>query len=655
MNKLSTLLTAVAMALCFSQHAIAKEISYADAMQTARAALIDNTRMKLSANTPMECVYSLQATTGTALYIFAPQGGNGFAVVAGNDVAAPLIGFSDQGSFDPNNIPPNMADMLAGYQRQINYAIANGLQPRGAINAATDPKEEVSMICKTTWDQDAPYWNLCPTKYGSKCYTGCVATAMAQVMKVYDWPKTGKGTGIGSYSSKSLAHTYDWTNMLNSYSGNYTSTQGSAVAQLMVDCGYSVDMSYSTQGSGANTDEVPNAFVDNFSYDRAIDYIHREQYSETEWNDLMYHQIKNGWPILYGGFASDGSGGHQFIADGYKKGGYYHINWGWSGMSDGFFLLSVLDPYSQGAGGATAGFTDGQDAVIFIRLPRANSVRPTTIDCPGNFVKTASSGNNATFGVTSGQLWGITMNGFVNIGGTSSITATLGVLAIPADNPQESVIIPSSTTVSFKKWSTVQRTFQVSLANLANGTYYIFPYSKANTGADWQRIKATYGKQQYVVLSRSGSTNVFSSPSGVKYNPVFTIYMPDTITMSPNTSCTLAPTVIPADATNTKLSYSVDDKTLVTIDQNTGVITSTGKTGSTILTTSATDGSKISAKTVLIVNSGGVGSKEVEDPNAPKDVYNMMGICLIRNATPEQISTLPKGLYIIGGKKVFIR
>lgn len=655
MKRLSTLIAVAAVALCCNQHAIAKEISYNDAMQTARAALLENTRMKLSANTPMECVYSLEATQGTALYIFAPEGGEGFAVVAGNDVAAPLIGFSDQGTFDPNNIPPNMANMLAGYQRQINYAIANGLSPRGVINAATDPKQEIPMICKATWDQDAPYWNMCPTKYGSRCYTGCVATAMAQVMKVYEWPKTGNGYGLGTYASKSLAHTYDWTNMRNSYSGSYTTTEGNAVAQLMVDCGYSVDMDYSTQGSGANTDEVPNAFVNNFSYDKAIDYIHREQYSETEWNDLMYYQIENGWPILYGGFAADGSGGHQFIADGYKKGGYYHINWGWGGMSDGYFLLSVLDPYQQGSGGATAGFTDGQDAVTFIRMPRANSVRPTTIDCPGNFVKKSSSGNNATFGVTSGNIWGITMNGFVNLGGTSSITATLGVLAIPADNPKESVIIPSSTTTNFKKWSNIQSSFQVSLANLANGTYYLFPYSKANTGADWQRIKATYGKQQYVVLSRSGSTNVFSSPSGVKYNPVFTIYMPDTITISPATTYTLAPTVIPADGTNTKVTYSVEDNSLVTIDQNTGVITSTGKQGTTILTTAATDGSQIRTKTVVVVTSGSADSAEMDDPNAPVDVYNMMGICLIRNASPEQINALPKGLYIIGGKKVIIR
>lgn len=655
MKKFPTLIAIAAMALCFSQHAIAKEISYADAMRTARSALLERTHMKLSANTSMECVYRLEATQGVALYVFAPEGGDGFAIVAGNDVAAPVIGFSDQGSFDPGNIPPNMANMLAGYQRQINYAIANGLPPRGAINAATDPKQEVPMICKTTWDQDAPYWNMCPTKYGSRCYTGCVATAMAQVMKVYDWPKTGKGSGLGSYSSKSLAHTYDWANMRDAYGSSYTTAQGNAVAQLMVDCGYAVDMSYSPQGSGANTDDVPNAYVNNFSYDKAIDYIHREQYSETEWNDLMYHQIENGWPILYGGFASDGSGGHQFIADGYKKGGYYHINWGWGGMSDGFFLLSVLDPYSQGAGGATAGFTDGQDAVIFIRLPRENSVRPTAIDCPGNFVKTAASGDNATFGVTSGGIWGITMNGFINLGGTSSITANLGILAIPAGNPQESVIIPSSTTATFKKWSTVQRSFQVSLSNLPNGTYYLFPYSKATDSEDWQRIKASYGKQQYVVLSRSGSTNVFSSPAGVKYNPVFTIYMPDTISMNPNDTYTLTPTVIPADGTNTKVSYSLEDNSLVTIDQATGVITSSGRKGTTILTTAATDGSRIRTKTVLIVNDAGAGSVTTGDPDAPGDVYNMMGICLIRNASPEQINALPKGLYIIGGKKVIIR
>lgn len=654
MKKIFTLITAIAVTFGFTQRAIAEEISYSDAMQTARAVLLENTHMKLSANTPMQCVYSLQSTTGVALYVFTPEEGEGFAIVAGNDVAAPVIGFSDQGTFDPNNIPPNMANMLAGYQRQINYGIANGLSPRGAINAATDPKEPVAMICQAKWDQDAPYWNMCPTRYGSRCYTGCVATAMAQVMKVYEWPKKGKGYGLGSFSSNSLAHTYDWANMLNVYGSSYTSAQGNAVAQLMVDCGYSVDMSYSTSGSGANTDEVPNAFVNNFSYDKAIDYIHREQYSETEWNDLMYYQLKNGWPILYGGFASDG-GGHQFIADGYKKGGYYHINWGWGGTSDGYFLLSALDPYTQGAGGANSGFNTGQDAVTFIRLPRENSVRPTTIDCPGNFVKSSASGNTVTFGVTSGSLWGMTMNGFINLGGTSSITATMGILAIPADNPQESVIISASGSTTFKKWSTKLSSYQVSVANLPNGTYYLFPYSKANTSDQWQRVKATNGKQQYVVLKRNGDTNIFSSPSGVKYNPVYTIYMPDTIKMNVNDTYTLAPTVLPADGTNTNVAYSLTDKSLGNIDQTTGVISSTNKKGTTILTTAATDGSKIQTQTVLIIDDLGVSNLEADDPNAPKDVYNMMGICLIRNASPEQINALPQGLYIIGGKKVIIR
>lgn len=653
MNRILVLIAVACTGYLFSQKAMAKEISYNDAMQNARTALMDNTTMKMSANTTMNCVYSLEATSGTALYVFVPENGEGYAVVAGNDVAAPIIGFSDQGVFDPNNIPPNMANMLAGYQREINFAIANGYSSRGAINAATDPKAEVAMICKAKWDQDAPYWNMCPTKYGRHCYTGCVATAMAQVMKVYNWPKAGKGNGLGSYASNSLAHTYDWANMLNSYGSSYTTAQGNAVAQLMVDCGYAVDMSYSTSGSGANTDEVPNAFVNNFSYDRAIDYIHREQYSETEWNDLMYYQIEHGWPILYGGFASDG--GHQFIADGYKKGGYYHINWGWSGDSDGYFLLSALDPSSQGAGGASSGFNTGQDAVIFIRMPRENSVRPTTIDCPGNFVKTASSGNNATFGVTSGEMWGTTMNGFVNLGGTSSITATPGVLAIPAANPQASVFIPTSSATTFKKWSTILRTFQVSLANLSDGTYYLFPYSKPNGSNDVQRIKATNGKQQYVVLSRSGNTNVFSTPSGVKYNPVFAIYMPDTIVMEPNTSYTLAPTVLPADGTNTRVEYTLPSNASVKLDQTTGVLTSTSVQGFVTLTTAATDGSKVQTRTVINVTYAGVESARQDDTNAPKDVYNMMGICIKHNATPEQINSLPKGLYIIGGKKVIIR
>ena len=221
---------------------------------------------------------------------------------------------------------------------------------------------------------------------GKRTYSGCVATAMAQVLnwhkyparatgtKTYTWENGGKQTLSADLSEKAL----DWNNMLANYSnGAGTTAQREAVAWLMKVCACSVNTDYggdSEGGSGATPSVVARALNENFSYDAGAEYKYRCFYEETEWDNMLVESLQQNGPIIYAGFGS--GGGHCFVFDGCKTDGTFHINWGWSGSSDGYFRTSSVNPSSLGAGGGTGGgFSDNQGAVFYMKRP-AGGTRP---------------------------------------------------------------------------------------------------------------------------------------------------------------------------------------------------------------------------------------------------------------------------------------
>lgn len=318
------------------------------------------------------------------LYVFNVEKNGGFVIVSNDDRTIPILGYSDSGAIDPNNMPSNMLAWLQGYADEIAWlqqhsstviAPASTDVPRRVGSHVTTP---ISPLVTTTWDQGAPYNNLCPKYSGNnRSATGCVATAMAQVMNYHQWPQSAT-TAIPGYTSYSYklslsslpAVTFDWNNMLNSYSGSASGAAADAVAKLMQYCGYSVEMDYGPS-SGSNTDMVAAALKEYFDYNTTTtQFVSRSMYTAAKWADLIYHELANGRPVVYGGMSS--GGGHEFVCDGYKyenSTDLFHINWGWSGTSDGYFVLSALDPDEQGIGGSSSddGFNYGQDAVIGIQ------------------------------------------------------------------------------------------------------------------------------------------------------------------------------------------------------------------------------------------------------------------------------------------------
>lgn len=659
MKKRFTIVTLMSATLLLPATISARELSVSEALTNVRAyAAQSGCRM----GTNLQLIHQVNTPTkGVACYVFSAANGKGFTIASGNDIAAPVLGYSENGTFDPNNIPPGLQHMLNYYSEEIEKGEQAGLAryEESPYYTSTYQKTAIEPICKTKWDQDAPYWNLCPTSYGSRCYTGCVATAMAQAMYVYKYPSKSKGSATWNGSTVNFNRTYAWNNMLLTYTGSYTTAQGTAVAELMVDAGKSVDMGYSTSGSGAMTDVVPQAMVNNFSYDQAIAYTQADQYPISDWNDMMYYQLANGWPIIYGGFGTGYNGGHQFICDGYRSGDYFHINWGWSGVSDGYYKLTALAPGSQGAGGNTSDFSTGCDAVYYVREPMEGSEKQTQISCRGNFVAGTSTSSQTQFKVTSGSLWGSTRNYFMNLGGFQ-FNAEVGVRLIDATDPAKTYTVAATNgMITWKKWATGLASFNVSFTgqNIAQGKYYVFPVSRAQGKTEWERIMCPRGKQQYVVMTvTSDGSTVFSSPTSPNYVPVHTVYMASADSVVKNTTLQLKPIVIPSDGTNPALRYTSSNTDIATVDPVTGVVTGVA-VGSCKITATTTDGSLISSSTIVKVNGTGSVNTVANNLDSPADVYTVTGIRVATQVKPSEImnQNLTPGIYIAGGKKYVIR
>jgi hypothetical protein len=353
-------------------------------------------------------------------YVFAANGNDGFIIISGDDVAKPVLGYSDDGTYDDNN--PNLAYWLENLSQEIEYAIVNSLpqdeqikakwealerdeQPAGASGDYLDP------LVKTKWNQDAPYNNLCPEISGTPTYTGCVATAMAQIMKYHGHPAS-RTVEIPGYTSSSAGlgigpipvSGYDWNNMANTYSSSSTSIENQAVAELMYHCGVSVKMDYGTGASNAYSSDVVTALRSYYDYDAGLAYLFRSDYSYLNWVSMLKTELKAGRPVFYNGSGS--GGGHAFVCDGYDINDLFHFNWGWGGSSDGYFEVSALNPGSIGIGGGAGGYNQGQGMIIGIRP--SGSGETVTVTNLGLYSfeasKSSLSSKTESFSVTAGTL-----------------------------------------------------------------------------------------------------------------------------------------------------------------------------------------------------------------------------------------------------------
>ena len=393
------------LALLSSTCALADNISGDQALQLARQFVTHRAPASGQRHAPAATQQVTPAGQVSGLYVFNVGSDGGFVIVSNDDRTTPVLGFSDSGHLDTQNIPSNMRAWLQGYADEIAWLQKQEVQLTPSVRKAPKAKRAPQLIdnhvavapmLQTTWSQNRPYNDQTPyykqeaadgpVTYSKDyvdgyqhCVTGCVATAMAQVMKYHQWP-TGQTTNIPAYTWPSAGIgldglspvTFSWSNMLNSYAGSYTTAQSEAVSTLMKYCGWSVGMDYGPS-SGSNTEAVATALVQYFGYNSSTTQtVARTFYTYADWMALIYHEVYNGRPVVYGGQSS--GGGHEFVCDGYKYENatdFFHINWGWGGLSDDYFVLSVLKPNLEGIGGSSTndGYRSGQDAVIGIQKP----------------------------------------------------------------------------------------------------------------------------------------------------------------------------------------------------------------------------------------------------------------------------------------------
>ena len=333
------------------------------------------------------------------LYIF--NGNPGFVVMAADDCVQPILGYSLTGKFIAENMPTNVSGWLQGYNDEIQYVIDNKLKATTETaklwkdlidgnSKAAKTTTIVDNLLTTTWDQDPYYNDMCPydSQAGELTVTGCVATAMAQIMKYWEHPIHGTGSHsythdtYGVLSANFGSTTYNWDNMPNSIS-----SANSSIAQLMYHCGVSVDMDYdiaSNGGSGAVTAYVANALTNYFDYQQST-FKYKVNYEST-WVSMLKTELDNGRPLQYSGRGS--VGGHSFVCCGYDSDNKFYFNWGWSGRNDGFYALNNLVPGSGGSGGAGYSFNNNQGAIFGIQ-PNTPSINPPTI-------ATSVNGTNVT-------------------------------------------------------------------------------------------------------------------------------------------------------------------------------------------------------------------------------------------------------------------
>ena len=306
----------------------------------------------------------------SSLYIFNIGENDGFVIVSGDDRIDPILGYADTGTFDEKELPENARAWLS---------LALPSPTGGDISSMVTPSswrgqgEAIRPLLPTLWAQRSPYNLLCPGGYA----TGCVATAMAQVMRYYEWPRE-ETTAIPAYSKyEELPPTkFDWDLMLSGYDGTEPEEQTMAVARLMQYCGWAVEMSYGSTSS-AYERMIPVALRSYFGYDAGTRIVNRLDYTIAQWDSIIYTELAAGRPVIYSGQKS--SGGHEFVCDGYDGNGFYHINWGWGGSSNGYFRLSVLTPPTTGTGGGSSkgGYNLYQTAVIGIQPDQGGSIAPS--------------------------------------------------------------------------------------------------------------------------------------------------------------------------------------------------------------------------------------------------------------------------------------
>lgn len=281
-----------------------------------------------------------------------------YVIISADNEYYPVIGFSDEANLSTADMPPAMKWWLEMQHEDTRKNPANTpynnhidetwqMLSEGNIPSSSAAKGDISPLLTCRWNQDSPYNFHCPefsSGPGGRCYAGCVATAMSQIMYYHRYPDKGNGSNTyqhvfyGNITADFGSTTYDWNSMSNVINNN----SKEAISLLMFHCGVAVGMNYSPLGSSANSEYAATAFVDFFKYSNRLDYKSKNEYDNADWNQMLIDNLEMSQPVYYSGY-DPSAGGHAFVCDGVKDSCYFHFNWGWSGSGNGYFYISNLN------------------------------------------------------------------------------------------------------------------------------------------------------------------------------------------------------------------------------------------------------------------------------------------------------------------------
>lgn len=519
MNKKSILL---GISVILASTGFAAGLTPAQALERASSSAEGKRLIGIKAQPQLAFTYE-DKSGDAAVYVFNQPQNGGMMFLSADDIAMPVLGYTDSGCFDSSDVPPVVAYWLGEYAREIEYAKRSGRAVSSARQAYPSSWTYVHPRLTTQWNQDAPYNRLTPELGNSHAPTGCVATAMAQVMNYWKYPETGQGSIAYYLGSQMLTMQFDrekfqWDEMLNRYvNGNYTEEQAYAVSYLMKACGYSTEMGYTRNGSGTPTGKAGIALVKYFNYDGNIKRALRCTHSDLEWATMVYDQVKNVGPVIYDGDSPDG--GHAFVVDGYDGNGYFHVNWGWGGKCNGYYLLTALNPSEQGTGGSFGGFNSDQGMVYDIQKPTGKPAGelPSFLTMFGS-VKASMSGNEITF-----KVYGWQDPGFANMS-LGAVQFNFGIEIqneSGSEDPKYYVCVSPTAQVLQPGFLALASTTPVARIpnNLADGRYKVtLMYKKVTSTNNWEHFGVPIGNMDYVYVTKKGNDFTVENPSRMRIN-----------------------------------------------------------------------------------------------------------------------------------------
>ncbi len=484
---------------------------------------------------------SMQIAANTGYYyIYNVGNDNGFVIVSGDDRTNPILGYSTEGHFDATKVPSNMQAMLDGYAAQLQRLATMSDVEAATVLAAprraqsVNTRNSIAPLITTKWDQATPYWNHCPEfmhvedgdTIGELSYTGCVATSMAQIMKYHNWPAQCSQTipsytanyydpyteEYGTFVTDALEPiAFDWAHMKDTYTGAEDEVYTEAVSWLMLYAGCAAQMKYGLSASSTSDPYIPKALNNYFDYDANL--VYRSDYDQPTWEEMIYQELAAGRPMIYNGRAGSG-GGHSFVCDGYERGDYYHINWGWGGLGNGYFVLSVLNPYAGGIGSSSSaeGYNIDQTAIIGIKpgysgQPEQVTHVTTVFNMYSSSNKQYERGSDGYFKLTKSKQIRVTWEDHID-DGTKYKT---GIALFDAEGNMVELIASNSYYASSgytDQWpfSNTSTTYKFG-RGITSGTYYIRPISQAQDSNDW--LPMLESDRYYIAVTFNGNTATF--------------------------------------------------------------------------------------------------------------------------------------------------